>query len=85
MSLGVFLAVIGAAFLHALWNALIKLGTSKLTGMLILTLIQGAIGLIIATRREHSLPGRSGSGCSPQGCFIPPTNFSWPTPMIVVT
>lgn len=53
MSLGVFLAVIGAGFLHALWNALIKLGTSKLTGMLILTLIQGVIGLIIATRREQ--------------------------------
>jgi drug/metabolite transporter (DMT)-like permease len=53
MSLGVFLTVIGAAFLHALWNALIKMGTAKLTGMLILTLVQGASGLIIATRREQ--------------------------------
>jgi heme A synthase len=50
MSFGVFLAVIGAAFLHALWNALIKRGTSKLTGMLILTIVQGGIGLIIAPR-----------------------------------
>ena len=29
MTTGVFLAVLGAAFLHALWNALIKVGTSK--------------------------------------------------------
>lgn len=38
MSIGVFLAVPGAAFLHALWNALIKIGTSKVGGMVILSL-----------------------------------------------
>ncbi|MCB1310757.1 MAG: EamA family transporter [Sedimentitalea sp.] len=48
MSLGVFLAVLGAAFLHALWNALVKSGASKLTGMLILTLVQGGIGAVLA-------------------------------------
>ncbi|PUB09875.1 DMT family transporter [Yoonia sediminilitoris] len=51
MSFAVFLAVIGAAFLHASWNALIKQGASKMTGMLILTLVQGAVGLAIAMTR----------------------------------
>jgi drug/metabolite transporter (DMT)-like permease len=51
MSLGVFLAVMGAALLHATWNALIKQGTSKLSGMLIMTLVQGVAGLTIAMTR----------------------------------
>jgi drug/metabolite transporter (DMT)-like permease len=51
MTLFIFLAVLFAAFLHALWNALIKTGTSKMTGMLILTLVQGAAGLAIALSR----------------------------------
>ncbi len=51
MTFGVFLAVLFAAFLHAGWNALIKLGTSKLTSMLILTLVQGGIGALIAATR----------------------------------
>ena len=52
MSLGVFLAVMGAALLHATWNALIKQGTSKLSGMLIMTLVQGVAGLVIALTRD---------------------------------
>ena len=51
MSIWVLLAVLFAALLHATWNALIKLGTSKMTSMLILTLVQGGFGLIIATTR----------------------------------
>jgi drug/metabolite transporter (DMT)-like permease len=51
MTLFVFLAVLSAAFLHALWNALIKSGTSKMTGMLIMTLVQGGIGLAMALTR----------------------------------
>ncbi len=51
MTIGVFLAVLFAAFLHAGWNALIKLGTSKLTSMLILTLVQGGVGAFIAATR----------------------------------
>ena len=47
MSLGVFLAVLGAAFLHALWNALIKLGTSKVGGMVILSIVEIPIGLAV--------------------------------------
>ncbi|MGJ8583697.1 MAG: EamA family transporter [Marinosulfonomonas sp.] len=48
MSLFVFLIVLFSALLHAGWNALIKLGTSQLTSMLILTLTQGGMGLAIA-------------------------------------
>jgi len=51
MSLTVLLAILFAAFLHAGWNALIKLGTSKLTSMLILTMVQGGIGAAIALTR----------------------------------
>ncbi len=52
MTLTVFLAVIFAALLHALWNALIKLGASKLSSMLILTLVQGGIGAVVAMTRD---------------------------------
>jgi drug/metabolite transporter (DMT)-like permease len=48
MSLTVFLAVLGAALLHAGWNALIRVGTAKVTGMLIMTLVQGGLGLVVA-------------------------------------
>jgi len=44
---GVFLAVIGAAFLHALWNALIKVGTSRVGGMVILSIAEVPIGLAV--------------------------------------
>ncbi len=47
MSIGIFLAVLGAAFLHALWNALIKLGTSKVGGMVILSIVEVPIGLTV--------------------------------------
>jgi drug/metabolite transporter (DMT)-like permease len=47
LSLGIFLAVLGAAFLHALWNALIKLGTSKVGGMVILSIVEVPIGLSV--------------------------------------
>jgi drug/metabolite transporter (DMT)-like permease len=47
VTIGVFLAVLGAAFLHALWNALIKVGTSKVGAMLILSIMEIPIGLAI--------------------------------------
>ena len=47
LTLGIFLAVLGAAFLHALWNALIKLGTSKVGGMVILSIVEIPIGLAV--------------------------------------
>ena len=49
MTTFVFLSVMGAALLHAIWNALIKTGGDKLTGMLIMTVVQGFMGLAIAT------------------------------------
>ena len=48
VSIWVLLAVLGAAFLHALWNALIKLGTSRLGGMVILSVAEVPIGLAVA-------------------------------------
>lgn len=51
MSLGVLLAVLAAAFLHALWNALIKTGTSKLGAMVILSVAEVPIGLAVALTR----------------------------------
>ncbi|WP_309668354.1 DMT family transporter [Tabrizicola sp.] len=47
MTLGVFFAVLGSAFLHALWNALIKVGTSKVGGMVILSIVEVPIGLAV--------------------------------------
>jgi drug/metabolite transporter (DMT)-like permease len=39
---------LAAAFLHALWNALIKTGTSKVGGMVILSIAEVPIGLAVA-------------------------------------
>lgn len=47
MSLTVFLAVLGAALLHSVWNAIIKTGGNKQTTMLIFTVWQGFIGLCV--------------------------------------
>ena len=56
VSIGILLAVLAAAFLHALWNALIKVGTSKVGGMVILSLGEVPIGLAIAATRPLPLP-----------------------------
>ncbi len=56
MSIGILLAVLGAAFLHALWNALIKLGTSKVGGMVILSLAEIPIGLAVVATRPMPAP-----------------------------
>ena len=52
MSTTVFLAILVGALLHASWNALIKLGTSKMTSMLIMSSVQGVVGLVVAMTRE---------------------------------
>lgn len=66
MSLGVFLAVLGAAFLHAFWNALIKTGTSRQSSMLLLTLGHALVGAIVATTKPFPVaeawPWLFGSG-----------------------
>ena len=56
MSIGVFFAVLGAAFLHALWNALIKTGASKQSAMVILGLCQALCGLCMAIWRGVPVP-----------------------------
>jgi len=48
MTPGVFFAVLGAALLHATWNALIKRGGDKLAAILVMTLAQGGFGLALA-------------------------------------
>lgn len=50
MSAAVFFAVLGAAALHAFWNALIRIGASKVTTMLVMTLVQGGLGGALTTR-----------------------------------
>ncbi len=51
MSLAVLLAVLGAAFLHASWNAIIKIGPSKVGAMVILSVAEVPIGLAVAMTR----------------------------------
>lgn len=48
MTVWIFLAVLGAALLHALWNALLRVGTSRVAAMMVLSAGQGVIGLAIA-------------------------------------
>lgn len=68
MSVGIFLAVMGAAFLHALWNALIKLGTSKVGGMVILSIVEVPIGLAVVAVSKAidpaAIPWVIGAGCT---------------------
>ena len=68
MSLGIFLAVLGAAFLHALWNALIKLGTSKVGGMVILSIVEVPIGLAVVAFTDAidpaAIPWVLAAGCT---------------------
>ena len=48
MTVQVFLAVLGAAFLHAAWNGLIRLGKpggSRLQNLLVMAMVQGVIGV----------------------------------------
>ena len=55
MTLAVFLAVLGAALLHAGWNALIKQGLDKHSAMTILTLGHTVCGLAVVL--AFPLPG----------------------------
>lgn len=47
MTIGVLLAVLFAALLHASWNAIIKFGEDKFQGMVLLSVAHGVIGLIM--------------------------------------
>jgi drug/metabolite transporter (DMT)-like permease len=68
LTFGVLLAVLGAALLHASWNALLKIGTSKRGTMLVLSLTELPIGLAIALSRPipaaEVWPWVLASGCT---------------------
>lgn len=51
MSFDILLAVLAAAFLHAFWNGLVRVGTSRVHAMMVLSAVQGLIGLAIALTR----------------------------------
>jgi len=51
MSFAVLLAVLGAALLHASWNAIIKTGLSKQTSMFLLSVGHAAIGICVAATK----------------------------------
>lgn len=55
VSLGVFAAVMAAAFLHAAWNAIVKIGVSKIGTMVVLSVASVPIGLAVVAGRP--LPG----------------------------
>ncbi|HKH34395.1 MAG TPA: hypothetical protein VKA80_09590 [Beijerinckiaceae bacterium] len=47
MDLLTFSAVLGAAVLHAGWNAVVKVGLDRFSSILLLGLFQGAIALVL--------------------------------------
>ncbi len=51
MTTGLMLAVLGAAFLHAAWNAVVKVGTSKIGAMLVVSLAEVVIGVAVVLLR----------------------------------
>lgn len=55
MSFTILLAVLGAALLHATWNGLVRIGTSRVQAMMVLSAVQGGVGLVMAIGRP--LPG----------------------------
>ncbi|MDF1619713.1 DMT family transporter [Pseudothioclava nitratireducens] len=56
MSVTVLLAVLAAAFLHALWNALIRLGGSKIRAMVMLSLAEAGVGVAVVVTRPMPIP-----------------------------
>lgn len=57
MSLFIFFSVLAAAVLHAGWNALLKIGASRIATMMALSGVQGVIGLAIALSWPVPEPG----------------------------
>lgn len=47
MTTPVLLAVLGAAFLHAAWNAVVKVGASKVGAMVVVSLFEAALGAAV--------------------------------------
>lgn len=57
MTTGLMAAVLFAAFLHAAWNAVVKVGTSKVGAMLVVSLAEAAIGLAVVLLSPPIAPG----------------------------
>ena len=43
----VFLAVLGAAVMHASWNAIVKVGLDRFSSILLLSMVQGVMALVL--------------------------------------
>jgi drug/metabolite transporter (DMT)-like permease len=56
MTTGLLLAVLGAAFLHAAWNAVVKVGASKIGAMLVVSLAEVLIGAVVVLLRPPIAP-----------------------------
>lgn len=54
MNFSILLAVLGAALLHASWNGLVRVGASRVQVMMVLSAVQGIIGLALSL--GHPLP-----------------------------
>ena len=52
-----FRGILAAAFLHAVWNALLRVGTSRVAAMMVLSAGQSVIGLVIAMSRDWPAAG----------------------------
>lgn len=62
------MAVLGSAFLHALWNSLLKVGTSRMGAMMILSIGEVPIGIAVILSRpaldRHIAPWVIAAGCA---------------------
>jgi drug/metabolite transporter (DMT)-like permease len=56
MSTGLLAAVLFAAFLHAAWNAVVKVGASKIGAMLVVSLAEIVIGVAVVLVRPPIAP-----------------------------
>ena len=68
MTTGILFAVLGSALLHALWNAMIKIGASKAGGMVVLSIAEVPIGLAVGLSRPmlaaEVWPWIAAAGCT---------------------
>ena len=56
MTTGLMAAVLFAAFLHAAWNAVVKVGTSKIGAMLVVSIAEIVIGVLVVLLRPPVAP-----------------------------
>jgi len=56
MTTGLMAAVLFAAFLHASWNAVVKVGTSKIGAMLVVSVAEIVIGVLVVLLRPPIAP-----------------------------